>query len=343
MGKNKKEEKKRKLRTLILLLFLTIIMFGTSTYAWFTANRVVTINSLDVHVEASNGIQISTDGESWKSVITNLDIISGAYTGAVNQVPTNVTAVSTDASTVTAAGRLNMYSAVVDTNETTGDYTIETTLETDTAGTEGKYIAFDIFLRVDTTQMVYLTPESDVVVATGSTEKGLKNAARVAFVNLGHTESTSALNTITGLNTGTSSSVILWEPNVEAHEAIITGATGVAHDMGVALNQTGGVYDRVPYRGVSAATSTPLDLKQVVSQTTAITTAVTPTITTTSSNTATNQFANLTAGITKYRVYMWIEGQDIDCDNSATGTNISYKVQLSTSDGSSAAGASSQG
>ena len=55
----KQEKKKKKLRTLVLLLFLTIIMFGTSTYAWFTANKTVTINSLDVHVEASGGIQIS--------------------------------------------------------------------------------------------------------------------------------------------------------------------------------------------------------------------------------------------------------------------------------------------
>ena len=44
MGKNKKERRK-KLRSLILLLFITIIMFGTSTYAWFTANRTVTIQS----------------------------------------------------------------------------------------------------------------------------------------------------------------------------------------------------------------------------------------------------------------------------------------------------------
>ena len=61
MEKKKKEDKKRRFRSLILLLFITIIMFGTSTYAWFTANRVVTISSINVNVQASNGIQISTD------------------------------------------------------------------------------------------------------------------------------------------------------------------------------------------------------------------------------------------------------------------------------------------
>ena len=341
MGKNKKERRK-KLRSLILLLFITIIMFGTSTYAWFTANRTVTIQSLDVHVEASNGIQISTDGENWKSVITNLDITTNHYSGAVNQVPTNVTAVSTDPFTVTSAGRLNMFSAIVDTDATTGKYTIETVQETDTDGEEGKYIAFDIFLRVDTDQAVYLTPASDVV-SLGATDRGLKNAARVAFINLGHTASTSTVNTIVGLNTGTGSTVKLWEPNVEAHEGIIVGEAGVAHDMGVSLTQTDGVYNRVPYTGVIDETTDPLDLKEVVNGTdTSVTTddPITPTITTTSNNQATNLYDNLQAGITKYRIYMWIEGQDIDCDNYATGTNISYNIELTTVSPSGAAASS---
>ena len=34
-------------------------------------------------------------------------------------------------------------------------------------------------------------------------------------------------------------------------------------------------------------------------------------------------------GITKIRVYMWIEGQDIDCENNASGTDITYNIELS--------------
>ena len=104
---DKKKKKEKKLRSLILLLLLTIAMFSVSTYAWFTANQIVTIQALDLQVEASNGLQISTDAVSWKSVITNTDITENAYSGAVNQVPTSVTAVSSDG-TVTN-GRMNMY------------------------------------------------------------------------------------------------------------------------------------------------------------------------------------------------------------------------------------------
>lgn len=341
----KKKNKKKGLRSLILLLFLTIIMFGTSTYAWFTANKVVTINSLDVHVEASNGIQISTDAANWKSVITNADIKTGAYTGNVNQVPTNVTAVSTDG-VPTAEGRLEMYSSIIDNDAVTGDYTIETALETDTAGETGKYIAFDIFLRVDSDQTVYLTSESDVTTI-GNDERGLKNAARVAFVNLGHTASTAGTGAMTALNTGTSSNVTIWEPNSDAHTLIVVNS--VAPDYSVTLtplldgeNQPTGLYSPVSYRGVSDVIDPAEDLRGIVNGTitakngTTYTTAVTPAIRTLEDNAVYTQFVQLVAGVTKFRVYMWIEGQDIDCENNATGSDISFKVQFSTQ--SSAAG-----
>ena len=36
-----------------------------------------------------------------------------------------------------------------------------------------------------------------------------------------------------------------------------------------------------------------------------------------------------TAGATKYRVYMWIEGQDIDCENNASGTDLEFNLSFS--------------
>ena len=37
----------------------------------------------------------------------------------------------------------------------------------------------------------------------------------------------------------------------------------------------------------------------------------------------------LQAGITKVKVYMWVEGQDVDCENSASGSDISFSFELS--------------
>ena len=70
--KKNKKNKKSRLSLLGLLMFLSIVLLTTSTYAWFTANRTVTIEDINVQVETSGGLQISTDGVNWKTSISNL-------------------------------------------------------------------------------------------------------------------------------------------------------------------------------------------------------------------------------------------------------------------------------
>ena len=45
------------------------------------------------------------------------------------------------------------------------------------------------------------------------------------------------------------------------------------------------------------------------------------------------EFGKLTAGVTKIRVYMWVEGQDVDCENSASGATINFDLQFTTNNG----------
>ena len=57
---------------------------------------------------------------------------------------------------------------------------------------------------------------------------------------------------------------------------------------------------------------------------------VDPQIKTTKDNTAYQPLFTLEAGITKVRVYMWLEGQDVDCENSAAIANLTLALQFST-------------
>ena len=325
VSKSKKQERQRKRRSLILLLFLTIIMLGTSTYAWFTANRVVTINDINVSVQASEGIQISTDAVNWKSVITNTDINAG-YTGSNNQLPQIVTAVSSAGIVDTAnesatKGKMQMFIASI-ANGDGGDYVLTATADPET----GKdYIAFDVLLRVSKNQTIYLTPDAKVVNKANETDKGLKNSARIAFVYKGHADIDETTANLITLNSPTSPAVI-WEPNAEAHSDVVINS--VAADYGVSLGST-----NTTYHGVKAAVPTEQDLKTFVKNgNSTYTNTMTP-IVTSSTTTAYTQVFQLTTGITKYRIYMWIEGQDIDCENNATGSNIVFKLQLSTDNG----------
>ena len=43
-------------------------------------------------------------------------------------------------------------------------------------------------------------------------------------------------------------------------------------------------------------------------------------------------FLTLKAGVSKIRIYMWVEGQDVDCENSASGSDISFNVEFVAQD-----------
>ena len=340
MEKKKKEKRKKKFMSLILLLFITIIMFGTSTYAWFTANRVVTISSINVNVEASNGIQISTDAVNWKSVLTNDDITDNAYSGAPNYLPDTITNVSSAGEVDTANDVMKMFKSTITSSTSSsstiavGDYVLTAEPDTDDSG---HYVAFDIFLRVDTSSTIYLTSNSDVT-SLDTTDKGLKNASRVAFVYLGHGESDDDSDDLAALSlsdiANPPTSAIIWEPNVDAHSSIVQNS--VSNDYGVDVSGAS-----VVYYGINDTIATETNLKSIVKNgLTGKTTQMNPNIKTTENNDAYNVIFSLEAGVTKYRVYMWIEGQDIDCDNSATGSNIAFDVQLSTENATAQQGGS---
>ena len=54
-----------------------------------------------------------------------------------------------------------------------------------------------------------------------------------------------------------------------------------------------------------------------------------PAIKTVEGNVNNNSLVTLEAAVTKVRIYMWVEGQDIDCENNASGTDITYNIELS--------------
>ncbi len=330
------KKKNRSFRRLFLLIF-TLIFTGVlatwTTYAWFTANQTVRLDTITVNVEAQNGIQISADGTNWRAVVTAADLQAAStttYMSARNQIPTSMEPVST-VGNINANGEMEMFYGTVGTN-VGGDYILTATEETDTNGTTGRYVAFDLFFRVDADTIVYLTPNSGVTT-TDIVDTGIKNGSRIGFVVLGNTPVGSSLPTIQGLNGGVTSPKYIWEPNYDVHTA-----AGVAHALntyGHTTTQTGGTI--VPYTGVKAEITTANNvLVQQPSPTASATTystyfdVVTPTHSSIEGFATPFQLFTFTRGITKVRIYMWIEGQDVDTENDASGGTISFDLQITT-------------
>lgn len=332
--KNKKKKKQRRLLLLLLLLIGTGVFLGTSTYAWFTANQTVSVNPIDVNVATSSGLQISADGQNWKSILTNTDITGakGNYTAAVNQIPSLLEPVSTIGE-MGSDGKMKMFLGSVSSNEE-GNWILSSTQSVETNGSgemaNGKFVAYDIFLSTETAGPVYLTTNSGVTFEDDS-DTGIKNATRIAFVTLGHTTSDDTLENIQGLNDGTASPVKIWEPNDDVHTSY--GVTNARNTYGIDTLTAGTGNDPVAYDGIKDTFTTDEDITLSTANATSHSDkfqTVTPAIQTIEGFDANQELMTLEAGVTKIRVYMWIEGQDVDCENNASGGHIAFNLQFTT-------------
>lgn len=325
---NRRKRKKYRLLILLLLLFGTGIMLATSTYAWFTANKTVSIGTLEVQIEAKNGIQISADGTNWKSIVQKTDLTSASttYSAAKNQLPDVLEAVSTGG-VVNTDGQLPMYYGNIGTNAE-GNYILTATKETDAHGTSGKYIAFDLFFKVDKETDIWITPTSGVKT-TDATDTGIKNASRIGFVVLGNTTAGDTVANIQALNKGTASSTYIWEPNYNIHTpAGIANARDVYGKVDVTADHA-----ILPYSGVISEIN---DVDNILlgnaTQTDDATKFKDVTIAYKTKANFTHYIPafKLSNGITKVRIYMWVEGQDVDCENNASNGNITFDLQITT-------------
>ena len=337
MAKNtKKEDRRRKKMFLMIFMILFVgIVLTASTYAWFTTNSSVTVNSLDVNVSTSEGLQISTDAVKWSSVVTNDDITSAAWSGVTNQVPSaNLNPVSTAGET--ESGRMKMFLGTVKTDEADGINKLTTTAEVDKNGTDGNYIAFDVFFRTTEDKNLYLAEGSKVTYKSGP--EGIENAARVAFIklgNVGYAAEPSSAQALLNAETPW-----IWEPNYDSHR--LSAVRNATQNYGMdesafSGNETAGyTSSKLEYVGVKSAFSTPVVLKnQDEDKFAAVTTIETPKSGITEAEY--KQTISISAGITKVRIYMWIEGQDIDCEDLASSGNITFDLQFSIKENANAA------
>lgn len=327
---SKKRDRKKRLLILILLLTISSVMLITATYAWFTSNRSVSVDPIDVNVTTVNGLQISADAINWKAKVTKTDLEGADETGyatARNIFPDTLGAVSSDG--VVNAGEMNMFYGIVNADED-GIYRLETSKQTEDvhcSGDEecaGKYfIAFDVFLKVEAETEIVLTSNSSVKASDGNPDRGIKNAARVAFIDEGNLPTGSSSGTVQALKNGSKS--IIWEPNQDTHTT--AGIENAELNYGISdLTESGA--SRVAYKGVNQTIDTGNAVALNETGSSPYFTSVTPTIATNYGFVGEQQLLTLQPGTTKIRVYMWVEGQDVDAENNATGTHMTFNLEF---------------
>lgn len=359
--------KNKKIIIAFAMLLLTGVALSTASYAWFTANTQIQLGKIDVQVQATNGIQVSTDANNWKATLTTDELRNAYYTGgghtSITQFPDVengdfLQPVSTDGTV--SSGKFTMFygqlqddasitltnanetNGTCSDNESTTPKACETAGETWSEATDAYFIAFDLFIQSSAAANVEvgLLPTSTVNVATG-TDAGLKSSIRVGFVNNG-VDSTNTPNTAYALND--SKNYTIWEPNADTHTATaINQGSAVAGNrytyMGakgtgtkVAVNNST-QFSNTPYQptdGAGYLVSTNTANTYFV-RSTSMSSGIFPTASAWNTTTSTNYptVLTLSQGINKVRVYIWIEGQDVDCENTATlGNAVGVTINL---------------
>lgn len=350
-----KKEKKRSLRAILLILLIVAVILIGSTYAWFISNNTAKVSTLNVKIETVEGLQISVDASNWKSTITNEDILgAGAtYSGAVNQLPSILKPVSSAGAGYITNSKQDMYTVnAMDTTSTNADdvgrKVIVAEKATDVMGETGQYITFDVFLNLQSgsAKDLYLTRSSGVKWdeerakndndSAYQKDKGLQNATRISFLVMKNGESTDEKTAQGWTYSEGTSQFILWEPNADQHTtAAIENAAGekpydVPHYDRTDLE---GATKKVPlpYSGVKANTVQGDNVffynASSVNYASKLGT-VTPNIATNAGNTERKKLMTLKPGYTKMRIYMWLEGQDVDCFTGASGTYLNFDLQF---------------
>ncbi len=327
---------KRRMNSMFLSLLLTALLLIMSTYAWFTANRQVQINTITAKVSAAEGLQISLDGKTWKTSITvdPTELAKAGQVSAAAETSPGKLSWPDDLEPVSTIGEVSSADVVFQKGKYTSGKDLDSITNAPLSNLD--YIAFDVYLKNSSSQgndPLQLDAGSSVVIGSGTANTGLEYSPRVGFLLYDQTANfTDDVDTkIKALtSTGdTSSKFSIWEPNAKGHidEVVTNNEEVTANTANSTYGLTAGSTSATKVEGIvtTAAAVSGKSALQTTMQTTAASLGAAMNLTDTAG-------ANLTLAknkIMKMRVYIWLEGQDPDCiDTASTGVSFDTTIKF---------------
>lgn len=313
----------------ILLLFLSVFLVG-ATYAWFSSNEDVIATDLSVRVKTVQYLEVSTDAKNWYQQVTLDNILNADYdVTRKNQTPIAFEPISSCGHV--DHGYLKMFKGKgeIDRDANSINYgknLVTSVRSTEVDGETGAFMTFDLYMNSTTPKKLYLGRDS-FVTNTSTSNPGISNAIRVAFVNEGTTTSEVAADA-QSLTTSNNNNVVIWEPNYNKHtEEAINQAR---NNYGLTL--TGDMSQAVDYLGMKNEITSPVlatsDDSNYFGTIKYLIKTKDDFATTNGDNIA---LFDIPIGISKIRIYIWVEGQDIDCINEISNSNFNVNLNFSTS------------
>ena len=233
LGENTEYEytRTKSTRKLILLVAITAIMLISSTYAWFSAQKNVTLGNLEGKVNVAEGLMVSLDAKNWSQEVNfdspildagqTLDVPYSAsadgtsYSAGKNNRPEELIPVSaTGVEDLNTNEEMTFYTGTnINISELYGIQKVKAhKSESANGSVDPQYAGFyaiDLFLQNSSkigegetqgtaTETLQLNTNSllQVLTAGGASSTGLQNTARVALAMYDTTGLTNSASTI---------------------------------------------------------------------------------------------------------------------------------------------------
>ena len=322
--------KHKNFNLMLLVTFFLGVLLIFSAYAWFQASLDVQVKFINLVVSKKNGLFISLDGIDFGSSveISKDSLINelktrypnntsqwanyGLYPISSNGIPNSNTDI------------FDMYHASnfeVDPISNKGYLTTRKSLEKGIS-IDKNYIAFDLFLKNITGSPVsdnlYIDEGTNIVIDEGETEqiRGLINSARIGFVKVGTVDIEATVDEIQNIECNNNCEMVIYEPNATNHTDL---SIERAKKYGVNLLDgqyfpTYSVVNSMNFYDISGVVKGNINenFKLQITR---------PNIE--------RPIFQIPDGITKIRVYVWLEGQDIDSlETRSEGADVSILINL---------------
>lgn len=335
--------KKRNTNLMFIITFFTALLLSVATYAWLSTSLNVKIKFFQMTVASDSGLFISLDGIDFTdSVVISMDSIiadlNSTYPNHTNQWSVGgLWPVSSVGIRNPDSYKFDMYAGqLLKTKTFNPNGSVKRLLNVVNHPEEepsaiNSFISFDIFLKnasgspkadnlyFDDTTGVYYEEETPDDIR----EKmdGIMNSIRIGIVKVGDVPHNTPPSTLQNLPCNNSCEMVIYEQNSLRHSEESIEA---AKNYGVVL--VDGVYTptyamtavgrNLEHTNGHPGTGIPLITSHFALQNTI--------------NSVEQPIFQIPNGLSKYRVYVWLEGQDIDSiETFSRGAEIEIVIDLS--------------
>ena len=304
----KKTLRRRTFISAIAMLIVSAIVLTSSTFAWFSMAKRVEVESMELNITSPDGVQLSGNANAFTTMLTLADLKGettarwAAYEGNENNFPELLAPSSSDM--YVARSLPKFFSGSIDD---TGK--INASLVSNDTGSG--YVAFDIFVKVGQDQKVYWNETT----VTCDDNPDVVSAMRVALVNCGTVPAKAEAAAILGVTpaNATDNRVVMYEPSSTNHSDASGYADGVTAP------------DKYVFAPFSNRTPTG-NGNNIMQEGQYVRDALGSRAT--DANKGTTAYFNAVTGINRVRVYLWMEGNDVDCANDVAGATLNFNLVL---------------